>query len=533
MYITTGQTSDCLHWSSFGSTVVDHYTQYKSFRAARLLPGDLSTLDPQYIYVGSASRLGELEACPQAEDCLFLLGNSGDVPSGQMEATPLQVIFAEVDDPARMMEEVYGMQSFLTEWDTKLTNAYIQGASLQEMLELSQDALKNPVILLDSSMRIIAHSKNIADDDEFFHRAVGLGYTPPEVVEMMARKNYDKYTRFHSSETSIRAEDSISPYAEVFRFITNNGEILCGLTMHCSEIEETPGLIDSLTHFMDRISMYFGDYLHGHGINPRSENHIYEYYFRHLLEGREMDEETARAMNETLRFPFEAGFRLFILTGFEAPSNGYTLSRVMEAIPDARCFFYEGAIVGLTAFQSKYRKEADYTAALLQTLGYLTDSIPCQCGISRSFRNQMQMRIAYNQAKTAAELGNRLISSKNPYNTFHLSRFPRSKLYFYDDLCLHHMALRASEEVPLEQLCLQELLDLLEYDKKNNTDNYHILYTYLQSNRKTTEAAKVLHMHRNNVTYRVKRIEELFGLDLEDPQMRLKVQYSFCILDLL
>ena len=78
-----------------------------------------------------------------------------------------------------------------------------------------------------------------------------------------------------------------------------------------------------------------------------------------------------------------------------------------------------------------------------------------------------------------------------------------------------------------------EMLDLLEYDKKNNTDNYHILYTYLQSNRKTTEAAKVLHMHRNNVTYRVKRIEELFGLDLEDPQMRLKVQYSFCILDLL
>lgn len=533
MFITTGQASDCLHWSSFGDSVVDHYTQYKSFRAARFLPADLRALDPSYIYVADASCLPSLESCAQAKDCLFLLGNSGAISREAMEATKLNVIFAAVEDPARMMEEVYGMQTFLTEWDTKLTEAYIQGASLQEMLDLSQAALKNPVILLDSSMRIMAYSKNIAEDDEFFHRAVGLGYTPPEVVEMMARKGYDQYTRFHSDKTSIRAEDSISPYAEVFRFITSNGEIQCGLTMHCSVIEETPGLIDSLTHFMDRIELYFSDRLHGRGINPRSENHIYEYYFRHLLEGREMDEETARSMNDTLRFPFEAGFRLFILTDFDAPSNGYTLSRVMEAIPDARCFFYEGNIVGLTAFQSKYRKEADYTAALIQTLGYLTDSIPCQCGISRSFRNQMQMRIAYNQAKTAAALGSRLISSKNPYNTFHLSRFPRSKLFFYDNLCLHHMALRASEEVPLEQLCLQELLDLLEYDKKNNTDNYHILYTYLQSNRKTTEAAKVLHMHRNNVTYRIKRIEELFGLDLEDPQMRLKVQYSFCVLDLL
>lgn len=533
MYISTGQASDCLHWSSFGDTIVDHYTQYKSFRAARLLPDDLNLLDPEYIYVCDASRLDELESCSNAENCLFLISNCSAIAPEKLETTPLQTIFSSIADPARMMAEVYGMQSFLTEWDTKLTEAYIQGASLQEMLDLSQAALKNPVILLDSSMRIIAHSKNIAADDEFFHRAISLGYTPPEVVEMMARKGYDQYTRFHSDKTSIRAEDSISPYAEVFRFITDNGEIQCGLTMHCSEIEETPGLIDSLTHFMNRIALYFGDRLHGRSINPRSENHIYAYYFRHLLEGREMNEETARAMNDTLRFPFEAGFRLFILTGFEAPCNGYTLSRVMEAIPDARCFFYEGSIVGLTAFQSKYHKEVDYTAALLQTLGYLTASIPCQCGISRSFRNQMQMRIAYNQAKTAADLGNRLITSKNPYNTFHLSRFPRSKLYFYDDLCLHHMALRASEDVPLEQLCLQELLDLLEYDKKNNTDNYHILYTYLQSNRKTTEAAKVLHMHRNNVTYRVKRIEELFGLDLEDPQMRLKVQYSFCVLDLL
>lgn len=530
MFITTGQISDCLHWSSFGRTVLDRYTQHRSFRAARLLPDSTAELDPQYVYVGRVSRLRELEVCPQAGQCLFLLSLAdGEQPPD----TSLQVIFARVDEPARMMEEVYAMQSFLTEWDSKLTDAYIQGASLQEMLELSQPALKNPVILLDSSMRVIAHSKNIADDDEFFHRTIALGYTPPEVVEMMARKGYDQYTRFHSSETTVRAEDSISPYAEVFHFITSNGEIQCGLTMHCSVIEETVGLIDSLSHFMDRVAVYFGDHLHGRGINPRSENHVYEYYFRHLLEGREMDEETARAMNETLRFPFEAGFRLFLLTGFESPCSGYTLSRVMESVPDAKCFFYESSIVGITAFQSKYRKETDYTAALLQTLGYLTDSLSCQCGISRSFRSQLQIRVAYNQAKTAAELGQRLISSRNPYNTFHLSRFPRSNLHFYDDLCLHHMALRASDEVPLKQLCLQELLDLLEYDKKNNTDNYHILYTYLQCNRKTTEAAKMLHMHRNNVTYRINRIEELFGLNLENPQILLKVQYSFCILDLL
>lgn len=532
MFITAGQISDCLHWSSFGISVIDHFTQYKSYRTVRLLPKDLNLLDPQYVYAGYASRLSELEDCERASDCLFLLCRCQDIASSQIERTPIQAIFTPVDEPATLMEEVCAMQTSLSEWDTAIADAYLQGASLQELLDLSQDVLKNPLLLLDSSMRVLAYSKNIADDDDYFLRAVALGYTPPEVMDLITHKDYSQYTQQPGTNILLRGADSISPYPVVFHFTTIKNEFCGGLIMHCSATEETPGLIDSLNHFIDRITTYFGNDF-GKGINPRNANFLYEHYFRHLLDGREMDDTTAQSINNALNTPFEASFRLFILTNLGSISSGYTLSRVLEAMPDAKCIFYEGSIVGITAFQSKYRSEDEYAEALWQTLAYLTDTLSCQCGISRPFLNQMELRIAYHQAKAAVEVGNRIISCKNPNSSFHLGYIKKSTLFFYDELFLHHTALCTSADIPLEQMCMPELLDMIEYDKKNCTDNYRVLYAYLRASRKSTETAQMLHMHRNNVIYRIKRISSLFGLNLEDAQTCLKIQYSFCVLDLL
>ena len=82
-------------------------------------------------------------------------------------------------------------------------------------------------------------------------------------------------------------------------------------------------------------------------------------------------------------------------------------------------------------------------------------------------------------------------------------------------------------------MCAPQILTMLRHDKEKGTDNYKVLYTYLENDRVTSEAAQLLHMHRNNVNYRIKRIEELFGLNLSDSEERLRIQMSFRILDLM
>ena len=63
-----------------------------------------------------------------------------------------------------------------------------------------------------------------------------------------------------------------------------------------------------------------------------------------------------------------------------------------------------------------------------------------------------------------------------------------------------------------------------------NTNNCEVLYTYLLNERRATETANSLHMHRNNVVYRINRIEEMLGISLDDKTTRLNLTMSYLML---
>ena len=72
-----------------------------------------------------------------------------------------------------------------------------------------------------------------------------------------------------------------------------------------------------------------------------------------------------------------------------------------------------------------------------------------------------------------------------------------------------------------------------EQDEQKHTQYANLLYTYLMSECKPTDTARALHMHRNNVIYHVERLSEQLGVDLEDPETRLRLLLSFKVMDLM
>ncbi len=62
---------------------------------------------------------------------------------------------------------------------------------------------------------------------------------------------------------------------------------------------------------------------------------------------------------------------------------------------------------------------------------------------------------------------------------------------------------------------------------EKQTNNFDILYAYLFCERRPIEAASILHMHRNNVVYRISKIEKMYDLDLNDEVTRLNLFLSF------
>jgi GAF domain-containing protein len=85
--------------------------------------------------------------------------------------------------------------------------------------------------------------------------------------------------------------------------------------------------------------------------------------------------------------------------------------------------------------------------------------------------------------------------------------------------------------VVLRQLAERGILDLdlpgdplrqlLDHDRDKATTYGESLLAYLDAFGDTASAARRLSIHENTLRYRIRRLEELFGLDLEDPNTRL------------
>ena len=73
----------------------------------------------------------------------------------------------------------------------------------------------------------------------------------------------------------------------------------------------------------------------------------------------------------------------------------------------------------------------------------------------------------------------------------------------------------------------RQLLRIRAYDEQHGTDNLAFLRAYLRYERRTTVVAEKLHMHRNTLLHRIKRIEELLGSTFDDWTLRRMLLLSF------
>jgi len=95
------------------------------------------------------------------------------------------------------------------------------------------------------------------------------------------------------------------------------------------------------------------------------------------------------------------------------------------------------------------------------------------------------------------------------------------------------LLLRVSTRDELETFAQQTLRPLVEHDRAHGGELVHTLRAYLEENRVQRRVAERCFIHVNTVVYRVRRIEELLGVDLGDPAAVFDVTLALRILDLL
>jgi len=108
---------------------------------------------------------------------------------------------------------------------------------------------------------------------------------------------------------------------------------------------------------------------------------------------------------------------------------------------------------------------------------------------------------SYIEAKKAITLGSKLDRNRN--------------MFAFDEVEMFHLLLEAPN-VNLEPLIDKKIGKLLRYDEENGTDLVTTLYYYLATGGSLMETASRMYVHRNSVKYRIDRIKEISGIDLDN-----------------
>ncbi len=133
-------------------------------------------------------------------------------------------------------------------------------------------------------------------------------------------------------------------------------------------------------------------------------------------------------------------------------------------------------------------------------------------GFGRPHTGLDGIRRSHQEARQALTLGRRL------HGPGHLTGF--------DDLGVYRL-IYAAEGLPELRAFHGETLDpLINYDRDHNADLVRTLDAFFRANASPKEAASLLGVHRNTVLYRLDRIVEITGLDLDSADVRLRLQFA-------
>jgi len=184
-----------------------------------------------------------------------------------------------------------------------------------------------------------------------------------------------------------------------------------------------------------------------------------------------------------------------------------------------------GGIRGLTVTRT------DHVVALVAcsapAAGSLADDLsawaaaerqPVRVGVSREFQGAAEAAAAYRECRA-------LLGAVQQNGL-------KGQVVRVDSLGAMQFLLRAGPPDMLRRQAAQRLGPLIDYDRENQTELLPTLSVYLENACSLQATAERLNISVSGLKYRLQRIREVGGLDLDDPEVRFDAQVSLRLLSL-
>lgn len=154
----------------------------------------------------------------------------------------------------------------------------------------------------------------------------------------------------------------------------------------------------------------------------------------------------------------------------------------------------------------------------LEKLREIFEKYDVSFGLSNKFNNLLDTFRYYQQATRTIKVGKKLD------DVMYIYQFKN-----YAEDCLIEDSITKDKLVTFIHPGIKKLI---QYDKQNDTKFAVTLYNFLKNYKKANETAQNMHIHRNTLTYRLNKSQEIGNFDLDDNNECRYLQLSLKISDI-
>lgn len=463
----------------------------RPLKGIRIYGSTPDSIDLDYLYFCSEPK------DQYHEECSYLMcGKPTDAPSSSCI-----IVLDPVDEYLSVYEKTHAIFAAYAEFEQRLMRCVLMEGSITDLLSLSEEFLRSPVIAYDASLGMIGHSPGTYEMlSSLFEGILDVTELEEELIRQMDSIGFLR--RLDNTTKAYYYQNCKTPFTACSLIVKDHRAGFLTIPSPTSSPPEAHLVVAETLAFCISNVMLQKLAQHG-GLLTASVSH---------------DDDT-----------FDKGsdyfLKLLARSGWKR-NDGYLVLAISRRIDDKDIRCFEGLFKQLfdncqvimqkdVAAIILCRTSSDDIRRNLERLQHVLNYNELLCGCSLDFTDFTELRSFFYQAKAALSLC-RKESADYP-------------VAFYEDCFLEHITLSFSESFNLEQFAPPCVRVLLEYDAINGGELLETLYCYLMYERNYDACTEQLFIHKSTLKYRLNKIKQL-APECINPKNRLSIMLSIYML---
>lgn len=401
------------------------------------------------------------------------------------------------------------MDTILNHMRKELIDGISKNLSLDELIKISYNYLKNPIIVTNASSYVCASftgDKNF--DEPIWEEHINTGYAKSSYLKNIYYDlNFRQSISFFNQPIMVDYHDTMNHRMLISSLIREKFNVAY---IYVLEVNKPFSKID--IEILSILNKLLLPIIIRDNRFILTNNTYFDPLFYYLIDMENCDENYINNYIETFNLDLSDDLFLIYIEDLSNINSFEKFKYFKELL--SRIFYNHYIYLYNNKIYILYNGGTDLKNDEYNFLTQFLKENNLKCGISQNFISLEDLKNACSQGKKAISIGSKISCDKY--------------IYYFSDYMINNLAFTFISHYNMDDLID---ISLISFINENNEEFVNTLRVYCNNNGDMQKTSNELHIHYNTLKYRLQKIKELYCFDIFDSNFTLKLRLSFLALD--